>query len=334
MDKPACFVGSARESIEYVNAIHSQLRFDAEVTPWHAGVFQVNDYPMESLERVLGASDFAVFVFSPDDVVQMRGSVYVAPRDNSLFEMGLFWGRLRRDRVFFLIPSAVPEEQSGMRVEGFHLASDLQGMNVLHYDVRSDGNVAAAVNVPCAQIIERIRRLGSYADPHKGLAEARAELRCKQNLLHFFLEFNKRLLAGEADDASLYEAVRNAFDPAVQGFRVTGVAIWKAEATGIRQMAGNVGRDRFYSYEANREGADEAPILVLEAYQHREVRVCLYNRHIAKVYLICYPVGKEYVITTHLSGPVELSERQLLQIDSDNRELMNTIHYLLGGDAS
>ena len=67
MRKPRVFIGSAREAIPYVNGIHSQLSYIAEVTPWSAGAFQSNNYPMEDLESQVDSNDFAVFVFSPDD---------------------------------------------------------------------------------------------------------------------------------------------------------------------------------------------------------------------------------------------------------------------------
>ncbi|WP_313637865.1 TIR domain-containing protein [Paenibacillus sp.] len=96
MTKPKLFIGSSRESIRYARAIHEQLKRDAEVHPWYANAFRANEYTMEALERNLDESDFAVFVFSPDDVAKIRGKFYYVTRDNTGFEMGLFWARLRR----------------------------------------------------------------------------------------------------------------------------------------------------------------------------------------------------------------------------------------------
>ncbi|GAA0337569.1 hypothetical protein GCM10008967_29790 [Bacillus carboniphilus] len=152
--KPKLFIGSARESIEYVDAIHEQLHYVAEVTPWSAGTFAALEYTMESLERQLDMNDFAVFVFSPDDVVNTRGNITFKTRDNTIFEMGLFWGRLRRGRVFYIIPDLIPNQEG---VEGYRLPSDLDGLTVLKYEIRTDQNFEAAVNRACRAIKQDTR---------------------------------------------------------------------------------------------------------------------------------------------------------------------------------
>lgn len=111
--KPKVFIGSSRESIAYVDAIHGRLRYVAEVTPWHTAFREAHAYNMEELERALHNVDFAVFVFSPDDVVKIRGQIFYTARDNTLFELGLFWGKLERRRVFYLIPDKSLEQTNG-----------------------------------------------------------------------------------------------------------------------------------------------------------------------------------------------------------------------------
>ncbi|WP_270583791.1 hypothetical protein [Bacillus smithii] len=49
-NKPRVFIGSARESIDYVNAVHEALSYVAEVTPWSDGAFNPLNYTMEDLE--------------------------------------------------------------------------------------------------------------------------------------------------------------------------------------------------------------------------------------------------------------------------------------------
>ncbi|WP_054637423.1 TIR domain-containing protein [Thalassobacillus sp. C254] len=123
--KPKVFIGSARESISYVDAIHQSLSYIAEVTPWHTAFTQPNTYNMEHLERELNQADFAVFVFSPDDIVKIRDEVLFISRDNTLFEMGLFWGKLRRNRVFFLMPEQLPDHSDYNQVTGIRIPTDL-----------------------------------------------------------------------------------------------------------------------------------------------------------------------------------------------------------------
>ncbi|WP_281882862.1 nucleotide-binding protein [Paenibacillus sp. YYML68] len=340
MTKPKLFIGSSREAIKLVNALHRLLGYYAEVTPWHAGVFEANNSAMDDLETCLRTSDFAVFVCSPDDVVFMRDKVYLAPRDNTLFEMGLFWGRLQRERVFYLVPEKTETHKYNKKVDQFHIPSDLQGLTVLRYESRSDGNLTAAVNVACDEIISRIEKLGAFEDPRHQLQQATELLEQRQALLHFFVELHKKSISGEEEPyTSLYEAFRNAYSAAaLAGFKVTGAAIWKAEgASGIRQVAGNVGRGSFYAFDAlgaHGAGDDQATrLFVVEAYLNRKTQVCLYGQHVATVYLLCYPIGKELVFTVYLSGTKPVTDDDLRRLENDNRELMSTIHYLYGGES-
>lgn len=168
MTKPNVFIGSSREAMNLANAIHSQISYFAQVTPWYSGVFEGNDYTMESLEKQLEKCDFGIFIFAPDDVALHRGKHIFITRDNTLFEMGLFWGRLRRQRVFAIIPQEVKERDDLIkqeRVRDFHILTDLQGLTLLKYEARTDENYEAAVSVACHFINKMIRAEGHYPDP-------------------------------------------------------------------------------------------------------------------------------------------------------------------------
>lgn len=131
---------------------------------------------MEDLEAQVDSNDFAVFVFSPDDLVIMRGKTYLQPRDNTIFEMGLFWGKLRRRRVFYIIPNTVTREVGEFTVEDFHIPSDLAGLTVLTYEIRGDGNYTAAVNVSCHAIKTAIAKEGLFIDPNFNLLRNNGKL--------------------------------------------------------------------------------------------------------------------------------------------------------------
>ncbi len=81
--KPKVFIGSSVEGLSVAYAIQQNLTRDAEPTVWDQGVFELSRTTIESLTASLDASDFGVFVFSPDDVVTMRGKENNAVRDNS-----------------------------------------------------------------------------------------------------------------------------------------------------------------------------------------------------------------------------------------------------------
>ncbi|GGG79561.1 TIR domain-containing protein [Paenibacillus radicis (ex Gao et al. 2016)] len=337
MTKPKLFIGSSREAIKYVNAIHRALNRVAEVTPWHAGAFKANDYAIEALERQLQTCDYAVFVLAADDLVMMRGKAFLAPRDNTVFEMGMFWGRLKRTRVFFLIPEQVSSEREGIAIDEFHLPSDLLGLTVLRYEERSDGNFDAAVNLACDEIADRIRAQGHFPDPAIRAAAYESELKRKQSLLHFFIAFNQNTFSEHEHHPyeRLYEAIRNGYDASpLEGYRVTGAALWQADLDGMRQIAGNVGKGRFFPYHTNegkKEG--ESPVLVVDAFLNSTMRFLRMGKLVAAGYLLCYPVGKDFVVTVHLAGARTVTDEELGILAERNSELMDTVNYLLGGDS-
>lgn len=337
--KPDLFIGSSREAIDYARAIHEQMSHVAQVTPWYAGTFGPNEYTMEALERRLDRSDFGVFVFAPDDVALHRGKYVFVTRDNTLFEMGLFWGKLRRNRVFAIVPSEVNERNdliADVTVKEFHILSDLQGLTLLKYDLRNDDNVYAAVDVASGHIMRKIRDEGSYIDPFVLLAEHQVELQKKQSMLHFFWEYNRNVKVADPQEKyqALSEAVRNSLLPP-DGFRVTGAAFWqKSGNDGIGQVGGNVGKGRFFPFNANEGKADhEAKIYVLDVYYTGQWAF-FKRKDVAQVYVLCYPLGIEHVLSVHIAGRKELSGEELAKIVSHNDDLLNTINHLVGGDST
>ena len=146
---PSVFIGSSTEAMDVAREVELQLRDDAITTIWKDSVFGPGSGALESLFQVLEQFDFAVMVLSADDLIESRGTEYHSPRDNVLFELGLFMGRLGRNRVFIL------HEQS----ENLKLPSDLAGIGVLLYRMRPDGNLSAALSPACTPVIKAIRAL-------------------------------------------------------------------------------------------------------------------------------------------------------------------------------
>lgn len=123
--KHRLFVGSSTESLDVAYAIQESLDRFCEVTVWSQGVFEPSRYSMDALVDVLDGIDFGVFVFAPDDIVRIGGAESVAARDNVVFELGLFIGRLGRERSFIIIPSGH---------EDFHIPTHLLGLTPATYD--------------------------------------------------------------------------------------------------------------------------------------------------------------------------------------------------------
>ena len=146
--KKKIFIGSSKESLDYAYAIQENLDHWAEVTIWDQDIFKPSSYTMESLQEALEFFDYGLFVLSPDDLSTIRNTEYSVARDNVVFELGLFIGKLGRENCFFVIPKDN---------NNFHLPSDLFGLTPLTYNsARSDGNLKATFGPACNNIKKQI----------------------------------------------------------------------------------------------------------------------------------------------------------------------------------
>lgn len=154
---PTVFIGSSTEAKRVANYLKDGLDHSGdcgEVTVWTQGVFGVSEYVLDDLAQQAGAADFAVLVVTPDDVVSSRGTDSPAPRDNVIFEAGLFMGALGRRRTFLVVEGRL------------RLPSDLAGLTWVPYISPANGNYSAAMNSPVLRITEQIRKQG-----HRGSTE-------------------------------------------------------------------------------------------------------------------------------------------------------------------
>ena len=122
-EKIRVFVISSAEALELARTIQNAFEHDFLVTVWTDGVFRASWYPVESLEAQIDQSDFAIAIVQPDDITIKRGVEVATARDNVIFELGLFIGRLGRKRSFLVEP----------RGEEVELPSDIKGITTLSY---------------------------------------------------------------------------------------------------------------------------------------------------------------------------------------------------------
>jgi O-acetyl-ADP-ribose deacetylase (regulator of RNase III) len=169
------FIGSSGEAMDVCRAVQQELDSDFDVTIWNQGVFRPTYDAIDSLSSELSASDAGVFVLTPDDLTEMRGSSSPTARDNVVFELGMFIGGLGRARTFILVP-----DKSALR-----LPSDLTGVTTVRYDIgRFRKQPRAAMGAPCTQIVQALRsvRLEVKPEPEHRVRLDRATSRMSKDL--------------------------------------------------------------------------------------------------------------------------------------------------------
>lgn len=147
---PKLFLISSTEALSVAETIRASLERDVFGTVWNEGVFFAGGYSLESLEKAVGESDFAVAIAQSDDIVETRGNRQPTLRDNVLFELGLFMGRLGRHRALLIHP----------QVEGLRLPSDLQGLTLLRYAPGDPADLQRRLQPACEEIRTIVKNLG------------------------------------------------------------------------------------------------------------------------------------------------------------------------------
>jgi hypothetical protein len=153
MDKPRIFLGSSGKQEKLLQALTRGLEDVAHVEPWTTS-FNPGTTTLERLLELTHEVDFAAFVFARDDwttnsppASNTAGSGQDSPRDNVVFEAGLFSGALGMRRTFILHAS------------GSKLPSDLLGLTCVRYDQATTAAEIRAVNQKLRGAIENEGRL-------------------------------------------------------------------------------------------------------------------------------------------------------------------------------
>ena len=150
-EKIKLFVISSKESMGVARAIQNALQYDDFVTTvWTDGVFRAGSSALQSLLDAVDDSDFAVAIAHADDMTNFRGTEWPAPRDNVVFELGLFMGRLGKERAILMEP----------RERDVKLPSDLAGVTTITYRYEKSADAAALMAPACNDLRAHILRLG------------------------------------------------------------------------------------------------------------------------------------------------------------------------------
>src|SRR5215471_12267040 len=127
MDKPRIFLGSSGKQAKLLQALTRGLEDVAHVEPWTTS-FNPGTTTLDRLVELTREVDFAAFVFAQDDWTSSTSPAsessppgQASPRDNVVFEAGLFGGVIGMRRTFILHAS------------GAKLPTDLLGLTSIRY---------------------------------------------------------------------------------------------------------------------------------------------------------------------------------------------------------
>lgn len=150
-DQPHVFIGSSVEALPIARELQTGLSHDPFIVqPWTDGVFRASRDSVDSLIVAVKNADFAVLVLTADDTLITREVEHRAPRDNCIFELGLFMGALGRDRTVIVKPRGVD----------IKLPTDLLGITPLEYAEGALDTVAARVGPVCSAVRNAVQALG------------------------------------------------------------------------------------------------------------------------------------------------------------------------------
>ena len=150
MTKPRIFLGSSGKQAKLLQAITRGIEDVADVEPWTT-TFNPGRSTLDRLVELSREVDFAAFVFAQDDWTATDATTQsgeASPRDNVVFEAGLFGGALGIRRTFIL------------HAHGSKLPTDLLGLTSVRYDPATSQAEIRAINLKLRKAIEAEGRRG------------------------------------------------------------------------------------------------------------------------------------------------------------------------------
>jgi hypothetical protein len=149
MNKPRIFLGSSGKQAKLLQAVTRGLADVADVEAWTT-TFNPGRSTLDRLVELSQEVDFAAFVFAQDDwtASDTSQSGQASPRDNVVFEAGLFGGALGIRRTFIL------------HANGSKLPTDLLGLTSVRYDPTAGPAEVRGINQKLRKAIETEGRRG------------------------------------------------------------------------------------------------------------------------------------------------------------------------------
>jgi len=115
------FIGSSSEGLAVAERVKAYFSEKFEPALCNEDVFKLNVSYLKSLVDAANLFDFAILIFTPDDITYSRDNEKSSARDNLIFEQGLFLGRLGTKRSFILCEESVDilSDYSGITISMF-----------------------------------------------------------------------------------------------------------------------------------------------------------------------------------------------------------------------
>jgi len=150
-NEPIVFVASTSERLDIPEQIQLGLRHQPFVVRlWKDGIFTASSSTIESLLAAVDESDFAVICLTADDSIISRGVESPAPRDNLLFELGLFMGGIGVKRTFIVRPRGVD----------IKIPTDILGLTAIDYAEGDPTTLESRIAPVCTQLHRLISTIG------------------------------------------------------------------------------------------------------------------------------------------------------------------------------
>jgi CRP/FNR family cyclic AMP-dependent transcriptional regulator len=144
--------------VQIIKELLDSVEPSVEVVPWPEDFHPSSKTIIETLEEIAARSDFVLMVLGDDDEIRVypepdgtaappedaKQVVFrKAPRDNVIFELGMFIGLIGRERCIMVYDKRMDLKRP----------SDIDGVKAVVYDPKAAGDLTAALKMA----VDRIR---------------------------------------------------------------------------------------------------------------------------------------------------------------------------------
>jgi predicted nucleotide-binding protein len=163
------FIGSSINGLEIAKILQVLFEYnnDFNINIWNQGVFGLSEGTLESLVKALKKFDFAILILTPDDMITSEEINKNSPRDNVVFELGLFMGGLGRNKTFIVYD----------RSKKIKLPSDIAGITPVTFDGSKSTDLESILGSTATKIEQAIKKIIIEEDNETNLISTNIELK-------------------------------------------------------------------------------------------------------------------------------------------------------------